>query len=49
MGGRRALSGSCVGQDGWVDEERGREGIVAMIKGGGWVYFYAGGEVMRRT
>lgn len=32
---------------GWVI--RGREGIVAMIKIAGWVYFCAGGEVMRRT
>lgn len=45
MGERGAISGSCVGQDGWVDEEReGGNGCY-----GGWVYFYTGGKVMRGT
>lgn len=40
VGGRGALSGSCVGQDGWVGEERAREreGIVSVIKAGGFIF-----------
>ncbi len=48
VGEREALSGSCVGQNGWVDEER-EGGNGCYDKGGGWVYFNTGGKVMCGT
>lgn len=44
MGGRGALSESCMGQKRWVDDERKER-----RKCGGWLYLYAGGEVMSGT
>ena len=38
MGVRGDLSGYCVGQDGWVDEERGG-GMCCYVKGGRWGFF----------
>lgn len=47
-GWKRSSQQSCLEQDGWVDGER-KGGNCCNDKCGGWVYFYAGGEVVSMT